>query len=229
MTERERLIELLKKGRAEHSERSLAEIRKLLYEKHRYNSATDKVGNLWDELADYLLANGVILVDTEEFNLVTNRGLIKTAFGMPLDELADLIRAKQRGRIIELPCNVGDYVEWDNGFGAKTLHRVKGFLYNPSDLGLRFMIGDCTPIVNNLSITRIVPKEEAEVVPIQIVETTADVAEVKHGEWREHFAFGCWHYDCPFCEDGYAMKEKDNTPPNYCQNCGAKMDGKKVE
>ena len=53
---------------------------------------------------------------------------------------------------------------------------------------------------------------------------TADVAEVKHGEWREHFAFGCWHYDCPFCEDGYAMKEKDNTPPNYCQNCGAKMD-----
>ena len=61
MTERERLIELLKKGNAEYSERSLAEIHKLLYEKHRYNSATDKVGNLWDELADYLLANGVIV------------------------------------------------------------------------------------------------------------------------------------------------------------------------
>ena len=61
MTERESLIELLKKGQAEHSERSLAEIQKLLYEKHRYNSATDKVGNLWDELADYLLAHGVIV------------------------------------------------------------------------------------------------------------------------------------------------------------------------
>ncbi len=24
---------------------------------------------------------------------------------------------------------------------------------------------------------------------------TADVVEVKHGEWKEHFAFGCWHYD----------------------------------
>ena len=64
---------------------------------------------------------------------------------------------------------------------------------------------------------------------VAVITPTADVAEVKHGEWREHFAFGCWHYDCPFCEDGYAMKEKDNTPPNYCQNCGAKMDGKKVE
>lgn len=58
---------------------------------------------------------------------------------------------------------------------------------------------------------------------------TADVVEVKHGVWIEHFAGGCWHYDCPFCNDGYATREKDNTPPNYCQNCGAKMDGGKEE
>lgn len=58
---------------------------------------------------------------------------------------------------------------------------------------------------------------------------TADVAEVKHGEWKEHYAFGCWHYDCPFCDDGYATKERDKTPPNYCPNCGAKMDGGKPE
>lgn len=50
--------------------------------------------------------------------------------------------------------------------------------------------------------------------------------EVKHGRWIEHYAYECWHYDCPFCDDGYATKERDNTPPNYCQNCGAKMDGK---
>lgn len=55
---------------------------------------------------------------------------------------------------------------------------------------------------------------------------TADVVEVKHGKWKEHFGFGCWHYDCPLCDDGYATKEKDKTPPNYCGNCGAKMDGK---
>ena len=24
-------------------------------------------------------------------------------------------------------------------------------------------------------------------------------------------------------DGGYATKEKDKTPPNYCQNCGAKM------
>lgn len=49
----------------------------------------------------------------------------------------------------------------------------------------------------------------------------------KHGdgEWKESFSYGCWHYDCPFCDDGYATKVRDKTPPNYCQNCGAKMDG----
>ena len=55
---------------------------------------------------------------------------------------------------------------------------------------------------------------------------TADVVEVRHGEWVEHFAFDCWHYDCPFCDDGYATKERDKYKPNYCHNCGAKMDGK---
>lgn len=61
MSDRDRLAELLKKGQAEYSERSVAEIKKLLYEKHKYNSKTDKVGNLWDFLTDHLLSNGVIV------------------------------------------------------------------------------------------------------------------------------------------------------------------------
>lgn len=48
---------------------------------------------------------------------------------------------------------------------------------------------------------------------------------VKHGTWREFFSYGCWHYDCPFCDDGYAVRERQKTPQNYCSNCGAKMDG----
>ncbi len=48
----------------------------------------------------------------------------------------------------------------------------------------------------------------------------------KQGEWKVHQNDGYWHYDCPFCDDGYATKGEDETPPNYCQNCGAKMDGK---
>ena len=54
---------------------------------------------------------------------------------------------------------------------------------------------------------------------------TADVAEVKHGKWKEHFSFGKWHYDCPFCDFGFAIGMRQESPPNYCENCGAKMDG----
>ena len=45
----------------------------------------------------------------------------------------------------------------------------------------------------------------------------------KQGEWQVHQNDECWHYDCPFCDDGYATKGKDLTPPNYCGNCGAKL------
>lgn len=45
----------------------------------------------------------------------------------------------------------------------------------------------------------------------------------KQGEWKIHQNDGYWHYDCPFCDDGYATKGKDNTPPNFCGNCGAKL------
>lgn len=57
---RDRLIELLKKGQADYSRRSLEEIKKILYEKHKYNSETDKVLSLWEELADYILEDGWI-------------------------------------------------------------------------------------------------------------------------------------------------------------------------
>ena len=53
----------------------------------------------------------------------------------------------------------------------------------------------------------------------------ADVVEVRHGEWAESCSHGVWHYDCPFCGDGYATKERQEKPENYCSNCGARMDG----
>lgn len=58
---------------------------------------------------------------------------------------------------------------------------------------------------------------------------TADVAEVKHGEWKVHFSFDKWHYDCPFCDFGFAIGIRQESPPNYCENCGAKMDKKGSE
>ena len=52
----------------------------------------------------------------------------------------------------------------------------------------------------------------------------ADAEPVRHGKWIENYAYGAWHYDCPFCDDGYATKKREKKPVNYCPNCGAKMD-----
>ena len=51
------------------------------------------------------------------------------------------------------------------------------------------------------------------------------IYETKQGQWIESFKNDCWYYDCPFCDDGFATKERCKTPPNYCGNCGAKMRG----
>ena len=44
----------------------------------------------------------------------------------------------------------------------------------------------------------------------------------KQGEWIVHQdKDGTWHFDCPFCDDGYATKT--NHAERFCSNCGAKM------
>ena len=60
-------------------------------------------------IADHLLANGVVVIDTDAVS-VKNRPLISQCFGYPLDEIIDLIRAKEEGRVIAPPCKVGDTV-----------------------------------------------------------------------------------------------------------------------
>jgi hypothetical protein len=49
----------------------------------------------------------------------------------------------------------------------------------------------------------------------------ADVVEVKHGEWKWDKRFS--NYTCSLCHNW------DLTTPNYCSNCGAKMDGTQKE
>lgn len=55
---------------------------------------------------------------------------------------------------------------------------------------------------------------------------TADVAEVKHGEWNYTTEIGVSlrhaHWNCSLCG---AMSENGGIE-NYCPNCGAKMDGR---
>lgn len=49
---------------------------------------------------------------------------------------------------------------------------------------------------------------------------TADVVEVRHGEW---IAYGLRNPQCSLCKKYHISKD------NYCPNCGAKMDGKGVD
>lgn len=66
--------------------------------------------------------------------------------------------------VIVPPCKVGDYVLWDNGFkdSKPKMLEVKGFYYNTADLGLRYILEGCQPIINFSAIVGILTKEEAE-------------------------------------------------------------------
>jgi hypothetical protein len=69
---------------------------------------------------------------------------------------------------------------------------------------------------------------EIELIP------TADVVEVRHGEWQyeqlDEYKF--YKVTCPYCGAYYygnydAYHDPDEF--NYCPNCGAKMDGERSE
>ncbi len=62
-----------------------------------------------EEIADYLLANGVVALDTGVISH-KNRPLITHFAGMPINDVLDLVRAKQESRLIVPPCKVGDTV-----------------------------------------------------------------------------------------------------------------------
>lgn len=67
----------------------------------------------------------------------------------------------------------------------------------------------------------------------EIIESVpaADVAPVVHGRWiesKEHFYFknGCKEWINFYCSECDAP---NNSPTDYCPNCGAKMDGGEVD
>ena len=68
-------------------------------------------------------------------------------------------------------------------------------------------------------------------------EPTVDAQEVKHGEWKPIFMTVAYEYagktfdlrgiECSECGEEmiYELKESFQPKPNYCPNCGARMDG----
>lgn len=77
------------------------------------------------------------------------------------DAIADNAEYLLANGVIAPPCKVGDYVESDE-FGVKRRYRVNGFHYEPDDLGLQVVLGNCPLGAREISVTRVVSKEEAE-------------------------------------------------------------------
>lgn len=77
-------------------------------------------------LAEHLLANGVVAIDLGVVS-AKNRPLISQCFGHPLDEIIDLIRAKEEGRISVLPIKMGQTVYRTSGnYSGEKIH--EGFV-----------------------------------------------------------------------------------------------------
>lgn len=74
-----------------------------------------------EKFADYLLANGVRVIDTKFIN-PENRELITHFAGMPINDVLDLVRAKKEGKLIVPPCKVGDIVY------VKVFDEIKSFV-----------------------------------------------------------------------------------------------------
>ena len=55
---------------------------------------------------------------------------------------------------------------------------------------------------------------------------TADVVEVKRGYWKREDNKVCYWYVCSECRDEIPRNKYGGWSfPNYCPNCGARMDG----
>jgi hypothetical protein len=58
---------------------------------------------------------------------------------------------------------------------------------------------------------------------------TADVAEVRHGEWKiKRDEYDCEYMVCSCCGECFYDGDNDTVDrtPKYCSECGARMDGK---
>lgn len=74
----------------------------------------------------------------------------------------EVLEKVRDGKMIKLPCTVGEYVLWDNGICLQA-KVVEGFCIDNDGFGLRLILDDCTPIINHRAIKGFSPtKEEAE-------------------------------------------------------------------
>lgn len=145
---RERLIELIKASLFRHIDKSCC---------------------LAENVADDLLATGVIVCDTCAIKM-ENRPLVTQCLGRPLDEIIELVEAKDEGRIIVTPCKVGatvfiiDDYDCDPYVIAVKVDGIKSdrlgeWIVLRYPLGIKY--NPCLP-VEDVGKTIFLTKEEAE-------------------------------------------------------------------
>lgn len=74
--------------------------------------------NHTERTVDYLLANGVVVLDMSVI-APKNRPLITHIAERPLNDVLELLRAEQEGRIIAPPCDIGQTVYTRYGYSFK--------------------------------------------------------------------------------------------------------------
>lgn len=71
--------------------------------------------------------------------------------------------------------------------------------------------------------------DRARAVTIVKFQPTADVVEVKHGEWKQGVPYVCSICGKPAPDEKNTSEKYSCWTSPYCPNCGAKMDGGKTE
>lgn len=78
-----------------------------------------------------------------------------------LNRLAELEDKLESGKLLELPCGIGDTAYWNNGI-CITPYRADGFADYNDDMGLRLIMGDMQPSLLLLGKDLFFDKGEAE-------------------------------------------------------------------
>ena len=64
----------------------------------------------------------------------------------------------------------------------------------------------------------------------QVLQRLADFEDVRQGEWSVDNDCGSIVLSCSLCDETYWIEREEDLEfckPNYCPNCGARMDGDK--
>lgn len=122
-------------------------------------------------------------------------------------------QAKDMELYIPFPVTLKEWLRSDNRFHGSSIRR-DGFLIDDIDSVIE-------ELFRPVEIKAVALRTPCVITNLD--KNTADVAEVRHGEWKKSSPFNRF-MNCSICGFG-----QDHTTFNYCPNCGAKMDGERGE